>query len=63
MKISQHDACIAFKLHNFVQLTFYHQCEELCNIDMPPNSSRNPKVGPRVKIVEKENNWDTFLNS
>jgi hypothetical protein len=27
-----YDACIAFKLHNFVEVTFYHQCEELCNI-------------------------------
>jgi hypothetical protein len=24
--------CITFELYNFVQMTFYHQCEELCNI-------------------------------
>jgi hypothetical protein len=31
MQISHDDANIAFKLHNFVQVT-YHQCEKLCNI-------------------------------
>jgi hypothetical protein len=31
MQISHDDACIAFELHNFVRMTFYHQCEELCN--------------------------------
>jgi hypothetical protein len=31
MQIFHDDASIAFKLHNFVQVTFYHQCEELCN--------------------------------
>jgi hypothetical protein len=25
------DAGIAFKFHNFFQVTFSHQCEELCN--------------------------------
>jgi hypothetical protein len=30
MQISYDDVDIAFKLHNFVQVTFYHQCEELC---------------------------------
>ncbi len=29
--LSQYDTNIAFKLHNFVQLTFYHQCDQLCN--------------------------------
>jgi hypothetical protein len=32
MQISHDDAGIAFKLDNFGQVTFYHQCEELCNI-------------------------------
>jgi hypothetical protein len=32
MQISYDDVGIAFKLYNFVQMTFYHQCEELCNI-------------------------------
>jgi len=27
----QYDTCIAFKLHNFFQVTFYHQCDQLCN--------------------------------
>jgi len=31
MQISQYDAGIAFKLHNFVQVTLYHKCEQLCN--------------------------------
>jgi len=31
MQISHDDTCIAFKLHNFVQVTFHHQCEEVCN--------------------------------
>jgi hypothetical protein len=32
MQISHDDEGIAFKLHNFVQVTFNHQCEKLCNI-------------------------------
>ncbi len=31
----QNDTSIAFKLHNFVQMTFYHQCDQLCNT--PPS--------------------------
>jgi hypothetical protein len=31
MQISHDDAGIAFKFHNFVQMTFYYQCEKLCN--------------------------------
>ncbi len=27
----QYDTCIAFELHNFFQLAFYHQCDQLCN--------------------------------
>ncbi len=27
MQISQDDVGIAFKLHDFVQMTFYHLCE------------------------------------
>jgi hypothetical protein len=29
--LSQYDTSIAFKLYNFVQMTFYHQCDQLCN--------------------------------
>jgi len=29
--LSQYDTDIAFKLHNFVQMTFYHQCDQFCN--------------------------------
>jgi len=29
--LSQYDTSIAFKFHNFVQVTFYHQCDQLCN--------------------------------
>ncbi len=29
--LSQYDIAIAFKIHNFIQLTFYHQCDQLCN--------------------------------
>jgi hypothetical protein len=29
--LSQYDMGIAFKLHNFVQVTLYHQCDQLCN--------------------------------
>jgi hypothetical protein len=29
--LSQYDTSIAFKFHNFVQMTFYHQCDKLCN--------------------------------
>ncbi len=29
--LSQYDTSIAFKLHNFVQVTFYHQCDQLYN--------------------------------
>jgi hypothetical protein len=29
--LSQYDTGIAFKLHNFVQVTFYHQCDQFCN--------------------------------
>jgi len=25
--LSQYDTNIAFKLHNFVQVTFYHECD------------------------------------
>jgi hypothetical protein len=31
LQISHDDASITFKFHNFVQVTFYHQCEELYN--------------------------------
>jgi hypothetical protein len=31
MQISHDDASIAFKLHNFVQMTLYNQREEICN--------------------------------
>jgi hypothetical protein len=30
-ELSQYDMGIAFKLYNFVQVTFYHQCEQLYN--------------------------------
>ncbi len=30
--LSQYDMGIAFKFHSFVQVTFYHQCDQLCNI-------------------------------
>jgi hypothetical protein len=29
--LSQYNMGISFKLHNFVQMTFYHQCDQLCN--------------------------------
>jgi hypothetical protein len=29
--LSQYDTNIVFKLNNFVQMTFYHQCDQLCN--------------------------------
>jgi hypothetical protein len=29
--LSQYDTIITFKLHNFVQMTFYHQLDQLCN--------------------------------
>jgi hypothetical protein len=29
--LSQYDMGIAFNLHNFVQVIFYHQCDQLCN--------------------------------
>jgi hypothetical protein len=28
--LSQYDTGIAFKLHKFVQMTFYHQCDQFC---------------------------------
>jgi hypothetical protein len=31
MQISHDDVGITFKLYNFVQVTFYHQCENLYN--------------------------------
>jgi hypothetical protein len=31
MQISHDDASIAFKFHNFVQVTFYHHCEKVYN--------------------------------
>ncbi len=31
MQISHDDVGIAFEFHSFVKVTFYHQCEELCN--------------------------------
>jgi hypothetical protein len=31
MQISHDDVSIVFKLYNFVQMTFYHQCEKLYN--------------------------------
>jgi hypothetical protein len=29
--LSKYDMGIAFKLHHFVQVTFYHQYDQLCN--------------------------------
>jgi hypothetical protein len=29
--LSQYDTNIAFKFHNFVQMTLYHQCDQFCN--------------------------------
>jgi hypothetical protein len=29
--LSQYDMSIALKLYNFVQMTFYHQCDQFCN--------------------------------
>jgi hypothetical protein len=29
--LSQYNTSITFKLHNFVQMTFYHQCGQFCN--------------------------------
>ncbi len=29
--LSQYDMGVAFKLYNFVQMAFYHRCDQLCN--------------------------------
>jgi hypothetical protein len=29
--LSQYNTIIVFRLHNFVQMTFYHQYDQLCN--------------------------------
>jgi hypothetical protein len=31
--------------------------------DVPPNSSRDPKVGPQNKTTKEEESWGTLFNS
>ncbi len=55
--LSQYDTSIAFKLHKFVQVTFYHQCDQLCNTFI----NRNQYVKHDILNMEQFFNLNVFL--